>query len=242
MKDIASFQFHEDGFEYRGKTFSYADVESIEWFSIDCCGTIDDPIVNQADLLVYLSRIPTPLKLKAGSRFWDRFTPTEDIRALASLRKELSRRTYASRLARYLGEAAERGYFSYAHCDYYRDGRVLSSKDGRTLFNISTHVIEKTRDPLTLKVSKASNGVLGRIGSQLGHLQLRISTDTDVFLALLEEVYGLSFRPVKGDAPVKQAFNVVRNKVLGNSKRCPYCAERIRAEAIKCKHCQSPLT
>lgn len=28
----------------------------------------------------------------------------------------------------------------------------------------------------------------------------------------------------------------------GDYKKCPYCAEAVRREAVKCKHCQSELT
>jgi hypothetical protein len=34
----------------------------------------------------------------------------------------------------------------------------------------------------------------------------------------------------------------VKTGAFGEYKKCPFCAESVRREAVKCKHCQSSLT
>lgn len=51
---------------------------------------------------------------------------------------------------------------------------------------------------------------------------------------------------VKADEPTASLSNSERADLVGNeasdTKACPYCAETIKAAAVKCKHCQSDLT
>jgi hypothetical protein len=53
-------------------------------------------------------------------------------------------------------------------------------------------------------------------------------------------IYLIVRRPIQNNNPSSPQNQIAASSI--NTKKCPYCAEIIMAEAIKCKHCGSDLS
>lgn len=59
-----------------------------------------------------------------------------------------------------------------------------------------------------------------------------------VFQEMAAMMADLSDATIAGNAPAEGGASLYR---IVSLKRCPFCAEDVRAEAVKCKHCGSEL-
>jgi hypothetical protein len=103
----------------------------------------------------------------------------------------LAEKTFSTRSRAYLSQLAEKHYFRYSGVKFWEDGWFADGKKRFEVKNCSTG-----RYPFYLAFSetaKTKPGFFQRFSSGPPEIRVKTSTDEDVFFAMLQKLYGLSW-------------------------------------------------
>lgn len=177
----------EDAFHYKGSVYVYEDIEHIYFYGVKATQTnLGIPTGGQASnmyLDLYLSN-GKKLKSKVGSLIIERKKTFNEFHCGYLY---ISKKTFAQRYNSYIKQIQDNGYFVYDDHRFYPDGRF--GLKGRASKNLRDFTFWRDAFDIHLK----PKGDLPVVGSFMQLFRRIITTrlDQDVFLALMNKLYGV---------------------------------------------------
>jgi len=104
-------------------------------------------------------------------------------------------------------------------------------------FNMDTTVSTEARSIGGIEIPSMRVNNLGKMDERRNHLML---SSLLIVVGVILFVFGNSKQSDSAPSQLPQPSS--RGIQIEDNRKCPYCAELIKAKAIKCKHCGSTLT
>jgi hypothetical protein len=190
------FQVVENGFIYKNKNHQFDEIKHIYFLLIRTTQRMNFIKFDEADSSYMDLTLTNEEKIylsfdEAGIFFGFNANKQEDINNLQELYFYLSERTFKNRLAQYLKQVEENGYFKYDKCYFYpHDKIVFRNKE----FPIKSSQFLKGQGYISLR--KKDFGVFDKVKQELsfGKIpQFSTCTDTDVIFTLLKHYFSLTW-------------------------------------------------
>ena len=163
-----------DVIRYKRRSYPYSTVVHLGRFAIRSYLNFI-PLGYYLRIRIYIESIKKPITLHNSVGL---IGTTSRLREIYEM---LVEKTFQTRIKNYLEKINSRGYFEYGGAVFYPSGEVTINNK-----RLNLHTAKLCSEPFKF-ILKEPKGFLGR--------KHRISTDVDqdVFLALLKEIYGISF-------------------------------------------------
>ena len=195
MARVNTIALHDVSFDLKGESFEYPRVVSLEYFYLvtTVYGTGGGDKDHDARLDIWIDGKEKPVKIRSDMPLtYLTLNKTEKTaRIVGEIFRDLARKTFGFRLARFQKMLDQYGYFLYDEKKFVPDGTV-KGHDGRDM-NL------RTDRPIYREPFRIYHETEKTFAQKLAHLwtiqDFEISTrrDPDVFFYLLLSIYGLEF-------------------------------------------------
>jgi hypothetical protein len=189
QEDIA---FGKSSFSARFFSVDYDAVVSLRWEYTITKFYPQMTVQHWPNLRIYLRNNPVPIHVRQGpiARFLGYDTTKRRAEQMISIYEELSRHTFANRLARYTDQILTSNWFVYDSKRFMVNGDVFSG-NGKLIMNVRERVL--LRHPFFVQCSKRSDATTTTTTmiARLTAPSIKTYYDRDVFFALLDQLYGI---------------------------------------------------
>lgn len=193
------FAVDEDGFQYKGRRFSFPAVRSLQFCwdappSAAGHGPVTRPR-SKATLTIRLRGRQRVIRLRFdGHRHGSSVADARrNARRLFDVYDMLARFSFEYRIGKYIEQLDRRGCFVYDGKRFYPDGTVI---DGRKRTNLFHHEVSKRSGVIVIAVpaSRRRGGMLGRFVPRDPNIYIHVASDEDCLYGLLRSIYGIFWR------------------------------------------------
>lgn len=179
--------------------FDYDSVVSIRYRYARLAPLVVDESY-QVECDIYIRNVLEPIRIRMplSSLNWPVLHTAERAGVVTSKYEQLCTATYQHRLARYLDDLRVSGFFVYDMRRFMRDGRIMDQQGG-LLLHLPKDVARVFRRDGYLEFKPSVGRLRSSWGSLFGSRRNVILTehDSDVFYALLDSLFGVSWSSSK---------------------------------------------
>lgn len=192
--DQTRFALTTTGIKYCEKFFSFKDVietrvvrQVLEQRTVLVGSTFDYSIsivmITKSGEMLQVTEQPT--------MFSD--SKVSSVKYIEDLFEEISRKTWDTRMKKYINQVNEKGFFEYDNWRFYTNQKVIQDLKSDKVYPVET--TDLLKQPLSISVREKNMGIgMKLMKSFVGKpQQISTMTDSDVFFFILRHYFGLEW-------------------------------------------------
>ncbi len=192
------FQVEANGFRYKGEFYKFDDIANIFFTRIHTTQRMNFMKVGEADSSYLYLTLDSGKKIKlsfdeAGIFLGFNSNKQTDLKNLTDLYIFLCEKTFQKRIAKYIKEVENQGFFVYDECKFYPSKRKIVFRNKE--FPVDSSSFLKGYGYIELR--KKEFGFLDKVKYKVSLTktpQFNTQTDTDAIFSLLDHYFNLRWK------------------------------------------------
>jgi len=190
-----NFELLVDGFIYAGLTYSFSEVDEIRSLRrvLETKTLLVGSDCDHSISVVFGMKSGEQIQLTEQST-WTGKSSAEKVKAIEEIYSEVARRTFESRMKKYLVQIRDSGYFVYSGWHFFPAQRKIVNMGSRRAYSTQTSKLLKSNG--FIEVVSETDGLGEKLRRKVsGPVGFGTLIDSDVFFALLRHNFGLAWNP-----------------------------------------------
>ena len=188
------FRLNDAGFFYNGSQYRYEELVTTfrvrQRFEMQYVGVGSD----------YTHSVGIYFEMLSGQKVklieqptWTSEGKPENVDKLEEIYRNVSEKTFQTRIQRYIDQVNARGFFVYDDWTFHTVNRTITEPNGGRVHNLDDVTLFKKYG--VIEVRRRNEGIAAKLGRAIGHKTV-INTlqNTDVFFSLLAIYYAIEWK------------------------------------------------